>query len=331
MTLDIGFVGATGHTHYVLDGLRELRDVDVVGTSPGSDGESVDELAERVGERFPGATRYDRAADLLATAPDVVVVACQFGDLADWSRAALDRDCHVYTDKPVATTLADLERVREAHAASAGDLAAMFTRRYDPAVRTARERVADGAVGEVRLIDCRKSYVLGERPPFYRSRDTYGGTIPWVGIHALDWVHWFDDRPVRSVRARHSARANRGHGDLEATGVVDLELADEVLASVSIDYLRPDTAPTHGDDRIRAVGTDGVVEVRDGSAFLIDDAAEGRRELPTLSPPNPFVDFVRGVRGESDPAVTAADSFRATETSLRAREAADADEIVRFD
>lgn len=327
----IGMIGSTGHTGYVVNGLADLEDVEVIGVSPGSEGESVDGLHESVRERSPDATRYEWYDDLLAADPDLVVVSCQFGDLADRSRPALERDCHVYTEKPVATTLEDLRAVRKAYDASAGELAAMFGIRYDPAFYTAYRRVSEGAIGTVRLLNGRKSYKLGERDEFYRSRETYGGTIPWVGIHAIDWVQWYAGREARSVRARHSRQHNRDHGDLEVSGVVDLELEDEVLGTVTLDYLRPEAAPTHGDDRIRVVGTDGVIEVRDGNVYLIDEAAEGRRELPAESGPNPFADFVGGIRGETDPLVTAEQSFRSTETSLHARNAADADEIVRLE
>jgi predicted dehydrogenase len=326
----IGIIGSTGHTNYVLEGMPELSDVEIVGVAPGSSGESVADLHEAIEAHAPEATRYSDHEALLSTDLDLVVVACHFGDLADRTRAALERDCHVYTEKPVATTLEDLERVRETYAASEGELAAMFGLRYDPAFMTAHERVQGGDVGEVRLVNARKSYVLGDRGEPFLSRETYGGTIPWVGIHAIDWIHWFSDLPARSVRARHSRRANRGHGDLEATGVIDLELDGEVFATASLDYLRPGGAPTHGDDRVRVVGTEGVIEVRNGETYLIDGDAAGERRLPQSPGTNPFVDFVAGIRGESKPRVTAEGSFRATETSLHARNAADADEITRL-
>ncbi|MFB6295579.1 MAG: hypothetical protein ABEH66_01900 [Halobacteriales archaeon] len=43
----IGLIGATGHTNYVLEGVPDLPDAEVVGVSPGSDGESVAGLHER--------------------------------------------------------------------------------------------------------------------------------------------------------------------------------------------------------------------------------------------------------------------------------------------
>jgi len=36
-----------------------------------------------------------------------------------------------------------------------------------------------------------KTYKWGKsRPDAYRSRETFPGLAPWVGIHAFDWLHW---------------------------------------------------------------------------------------------------------------------------------------------
>ncbi|MFB6150883.1 MAG: Gfo/Idh/MocA family protein [Haloarculaceae archaeon] len=321
--MEIALIGSSGHTGYVTDEI-DRSDVTVVGVAPGSSGEDVSDLYESVGEQCPSATRYDSAGELLDGAePDLVAVSCQFGDLASVSRAALERDVHVFTEKPPATTLDDLDRLRTAYADADAELAGMFGIRYDPWFYTAYERVESGAVGEVRLVDARKSYRLGSRAEFYRSRETYGGTIPWVGIHAVDWVNWVTDSAFESVFARHSARQNRGHGDLETSAVATFELDGETLATVTADYYRPETAPTHGDDRLRVVGTEGVVEVRNGEVLLIDDGAEGERRLPQEDPGGIFADFLSSLEGDGPCMVSAEESFKATEVSLKARQAAD--------
>jgi len=330
--MNVSIVGATGHTNVVVEGVRRDDDIDVVGVAPGSDGKSVAELHDAVREQNPDANRYENAECLLkATDPDVVVSACYFGDLASVTRRALDRGCHVYTEKPVATTVDDLDAVMAAYERSDAELAAMLGNRYDPWFRTAHARVNEGALGEVRLLDARKSYKLGTRDEPYLSRTSSGGTIPWVGIHAIDWFNWFTGSEFRSVRSLHSTERNRGHGDLEVTAVAEFELTGEVFASLAVDYLRPDEAPTRGDDRLRVVGTEGVIEVRDDQVFLVDSEADGRRRLPLLETRGAFLDFVGQLRGDSPCLVSAADSFRATEASLMARRAADQRAVVHFD
>ena len=57
----------------------------------------------------------------------------------------------------------------------------------------------DGTVGQIRLMNAQKSYKLGRRNEFYKIRSTYGGTIPWVGSHAIDWLYWFSGEKFESV------------------------------------------------------------------------------------------------------------------------------------
>ena len=90
---------------------------------------------------------------------------------------------------------------------------------------------------------------------FFRTRSSYGGTIPWVGIHAIDWIRWFAGREFVTVRASHSTRHNFDHDELEVTALCHFTLEQDVFASANIDYLRPRGAPTHGDDRVRVAGT----------------------------------------------------------------------------
>jgi len=107
-------------------------------------------------------------------------------------------------------------------------------------------------------------------------------------------------------------------------------LSNEIFGSVSIDYLRPGEAPTHGDDRLRIVGTRGILEVRNGKVFLINDEIDGIREVPLLSEQNIFLDFLKQVRGQGNCLVSAEDSFYVTEACLKARQSADEKKVIWF-
>jgi len=183
-------------------------------------------------------------------------------------------------------------------------------------------------VGEIRLVNTQKSYKLGQRPDFYKKRETYGGTIPWVGIHAIDWIHWITEKKFLSVYATHSRLHNSGHGELETTALCHFTLEDEVFASLSIDYLRPHGAPTHDDDRMRIVGTKGIVEVINERVFLTDE--KGHREVPLVEKGQIFEDFLREIRGQGKCMVTPEDSILTTEIALKARLSADTGQIVRI-
>ncbi len=130
----------------------------------------------------------------------------------------------------------------------------------------------------------------------------------------------------------HSSLNNRQHEELEVSALCSITMTNEVFGSVSIDYLRPDSADSHDDDRIRIVGTEGVVEVRDRKVYLTNKSTTGTQEIaiPDTSPMNIFDDFLAQVRGERKCMVSAEDSFYITEAALLARASADQKRELRF-
>ncbi|MGG1519372.1 Gfo/Idh/MocA family oxidoreductase [Paenibacillus oryzisoli] len=329
--MKVCIIGSTGHTAYVLKGLKELPEVELAGIAPGSSAEDVEPLlrsAEAYGWMPAQFASYTDMLDQLK--PDIAAVACGFHDHAAVAMQAMRRGIHVFVEKPLALTLEDLEQVKAIHRQSGVHLAAMFGMRYMSCFLTAKQLIGEGVIGDVRLMTAQKSYRLGERSELYRSRATYGGTIPWVGSHAIDWLYWLSGESFHSVYASHSCRANNGHRELEASALCHFTFSNEVFGSVSIDYLRPRQAPSHSDDRIRIAGSEGVLEVREQKVLLMRNGLEGVHEMPLLAEGQSFVDFVRQVRGEAACLVSAADSFAVTEAALKARQSADEGRIVYF-
>ncbi len=325
----ICLIGVTGHIDYVFQGMAKDPACRITGVAPGSPGEKTERLAGRPevsGARF--YTDYRKMLDELR--PEIAVVACHFCDHARVTVEALARGCHVFVEKPLALTFEDLALVKKAYAAANRHLAAMFGLRYAPWFLTAWEGVQEGMIGRIRLLNAQKSYKLGRREEFYHRRASYGGTLPWVGSHAIDWIHWFSGERFCSVYASHSRQFNREHGELEVTALAHFTLTNEVFASVTLDYLRPEKAPAHDDDRLRLVGTEGIMEIRDGKVFLLSGEGGGAQELPLSPGGDIFSDFLRQVRGEGAALVTAEDSFYITEAALAARRSADEGRVVFF-
>ncbi len=329
--MKVVIIGSSGHYNYAIEGIREDKEVIIAGVAPGSEGEDVSPAYTAACKIGHMPKIYDDYRNMLdEVKPDIAVINCFFGRHATVTMQVLERGIHAFVEKPVATTFEDLKQLKEAYSLSGVYLAAMFGIRYSAHFITAWNLVKDGVVGEIRLMNAQKSYKLGQRSEFYKWRSTYGGTIPWVGSHAIDWLYWFSGEKFKSVFASHSTRYNRGHGELEVSALCHFTFSNEVFGSVSIDYLRPKQAPTHDDDRLRVVGTRGVLEVRNGRVYLINDDVEGIREVPLLPKQNIFVDFLKQVRGEGQCLVTANDSFYVTEACLKARQSADEGKVIYF-
>jgi predicted dehydrogenase len=323
-------IGTSGHIDLALEVRDRLPQVSFVGIAPGSGDEDareffVDQLEASL---IPFYDDYRRMLD--KERPDLAVVAPFFFLQSRIACECLERGIHVFVEKPMAVSLDQLARLQRAHAGGRAMLCPMLPYRYHPAFHAAWRAVTEGRVGEPLLITAQKSYKLGARHPMYTHRTTYGGTIPWVAIHGIDWIHWFSRGAVTEVMASHTPAGNVGHGEMESSGACLFRLGNTGVASLTFDYFRPNAAPTHGDDRVRVAGEKGVVEVIGNDATLIThDAAP--RLLEKEEPVSIFQEFIRRIEGGPPMRVTTEDAFAVCALALRCREAADTRSAVTVD
>ncbi len=317
----LALIGTQGHYGNVLQELPDLPHIRVTAVSSGG-AESVTPLVDWCQKNQHDPKAYQDWRSILNDPPDAAVVCGPFEAHAAMSAELIEKGVHVLVEKPVALNLDDLKHLRETCQRNPNiHLAGMHFLRYDPGFYTAHRLIAEGAIGQVVLINARKSYKLGTRPDFYKHRETYGGTLLWVASHAVDWAVWYANSPVRKVQAFHTTNANHNHGDLESYAVCNLLFENQILASLSIDYLRPAASPTHGDDWVRIVGTQGVIEARRDTVNLID--AQGQRAVSATCDRKPFADFVDQIEGKRRTLVDTATSLEVTEICIRARDDAD--------
>lgn len=320
-------IGTSGHIDLALGVRDRLPQVTFVGIAPGSSDEDAREFY--VDQMEPSLVPYyeDYRLMLDREKPELAVVAPFFFLQARIACECLERGIAVFLEKPMAVSFEQLERLRSAHARHPMPLCPMLPSRYQPELHAAWRAVKDGLVGEPLLITAQKSYKLGTRHPMYTHRATYGGTIPWVAIHAMDWVSWLTGGAIAEVSASHTILGNRGHGEMESSGLCFYRLANSGAASVSCDYFRPGAAPSHGEDKIRVAGEKGVVEVSGGEARLITQL--DARILAKEEPRSLFIEFVRHIEQGAAMRMTTEEAFELCELALKSREAADTKTVVR--
>lgn len=258
--MKICFIGACGHSRQAHRYLLTRPDVAICGYAPGSFHETA---VPAFAKELPFYEDYKAMLDTVQ--PDYAVVSPVFGLTASVILECAKRGIHVFSEKPVATTLDDLAKVDQAVKHSGIRFCAMHYLRYDPAFYEGARLVKSGAIGEVKLVTAQKSYKYGKRPDWYSDADLYGGTIPWVGIHAIDWIYHFTGKRFLSVTTQTVGK------DPEMAALCQFTMEDGVIGSVNLDFYRPKGAATHGDDRIRLAGTKGVLEVSGGKITLITE------------------------------------------------------------
>ena len=150
------------------------------------------QAAEKLAEQH-GAKVCDSLDDLLASGPDVVVVATVHDQLAALAEQALQAGAHVLVEKPAGVSSAQIERLIECQRASGRLVKVGFNHRFHPGIARAVEEVHSGHHGELMYV--RGRYGHGGRPGYDREWRTEparsgGGELIDQGMHLLDLTHW---------------------------------------------------------------------------------------------------------------------------------------------
>jgi predicted dehydrogenase len=176
-----------------------------------------------------------------------------------------------------------------------------------------------------------KSYKLGERAEWMRHRETFGGSIPYIAIHMVDLMRFTSRREMVDAVSFQSRIGHPEMGDMENTTASIFRLDNGGTAALHMDYLRPDTAPTHGDDRLRLAGTEGIVEFQESTGVTLMTGKEKPHAIQDLPPDGSlFLDFLDSVYNGKQPGLSMPDIWRANEIVLAARESAERHAIVKI-
>ena len=305
--MKICFIGNCGHSRQAYETLKKREGAELCGFAYGSESE----ISGTPKSPFDGVPYYPSYADMLNEAkPDLAVISPIFGYTGGIITECARRGIDVFAEKPVAASLSELKAVEDAVKTHNIRFCAMHYLRFEPAFYHASRLVREGAIGKPVMITAQKSYKFGSRPDWYSDPKLYTGTVPWVGIHALDWIYAFTQSPFIKISADSV-------GSPEMAAVCRFELANCVFGTVNLDYLRPDTAPTHGDDRIRVAGENGVIEVMDGKITLINKDGASTFTPSTADTPELLTEFLDG----KEP-ITAEEIFHITKAAIVARDSA---------
>lgn len=289
-----------------------------------SDGHDAARSKERAATFGVPTVFFDRVEDLLDQyKPNVVNVGAIYGYAGDVIAKIVERNISVVSDKPIAASWSQFKALTTLVAKHPAHIVTEFTFRMQREFQSARDAVATGVIGDVVLATAQKSYRFGQRPSWYGDRKAYGSTIMWVAGHGIDAIHFVTGQKFTRVTGRH---ANLSHPELpefEDHSVSLFGLSGGGSALVHADLLRPDKAGSHGDDRLRVVGTLGQIEIRDGRCVLITCDAEAL-DITERAVVRPAAhEFLAAATGESDSIYSTAQSLYMAEVLLHARDAAD--------
>jgi 1,5-anhydro-D-fructose reductase (1,5-anhydro-D-mannitol-forming) len=251
-----GFVGAsTWASSYMIPAVQDVDGSHAVG---------IYSTSRERGERFATEHGLDRAygslEDLLAdSAIDAVYVSTTNDLHAEQTIAAAAAGKHVLCEKPLAVTLADALRMRDACADAGVVLATNHHLRGSPTVLAMKERLDAGEIGDVvaarvfharSLPDAMRTWRV-ERP------ETGAGVVLDVTVHDVDAIRFLLDEAVDAVTA-FTANQGLGKAGIEDSVMGVLRMQSGCLVSFHDAYTVP-----HAGTGIELHGTRGSLIARD--------------------------------------------------------------------
>ena len=328
-TVRVGVIGAWGHLGAVLEEIESLPAVEISGLAGVFPEDRHDQLQQAYPKVAQAKVHGTYQQMLQSNRPDIVVIGTRLDQISVVACAAAQAGCHLICEKPLAIDLLALAQLWTTVQARPVACITMLANGDRPAIRAAAQMVRSGDLGAVAVVNVRKSYRWGERPEWFGRPELYGGTIPWIGIHALDMLWQVTGKEVVTVAARQGNMAHPEFSGCQDHAAMLLELAGGGVGTISVDFLRPAGAPTHGDDWIRVVGSRGQLEAYldrgpNGACHAILGGAAGQ-DLKLPEPGHVFQRFIETVGAGKTGALRAdtARAFRTTYLSLLGRQAAE--------
>lgn len=159
---------------------------------------------------------------------------------AEQALACAHRGKHVFVEKPIADTLSDGYKIREACRAAGVTLLVGHAFRRLGAARKVKELLNEGRLGTVLLAEANFSLPGNLTPDKWRFyRETCpGGPLMQLGLHQADTLrYWLG--PVRRVQGSFARTATTA--EIDDVGLALLEFAGGARASLSSTYGAPKT------------------------------------------------------------------------------------------
>jgi predicted dehydrogenase len=175
-----------------------------------------------------------------------------------------------------------------------------------------------------------KSYQLENRPDWFKHRETYGSTILWIGVHMFDLMRFASGRNFTEVSSFMGRPQFPETGSMETSTATSFRLDNGGTATLHMDYCRPATAVTHGDDRLRLAGTKGVAEYMEATGATLMTTTQKPHRLEGLPQDGSvFRDFLAQVYTGAPATLPLNDIYTVCEVTIAAHEAAVENKVIR--
>ena len=214
----------------------------------------------------------------------------------EWATKAVDGGKHVLCEKPLTRRVADAEALFEAAERNHRFVSEGFMFRHHPQTKRFAELVAEGAIGELRLVRSTFSYSLYDQTNIRLRTDVEGGALMDVGCYCVSGSRLIAGEPD-SV----AARAWYGETGTDWVFAAVMRFPNNALGLFDCGTALP------ARDELEAVGSEGSVFVEDPWFCrnpIIELRRHGALEQINLAPEDPYrlelENLSDAIRGEGE-------------------------------
>ncbi len=277
--------------------------------------------ARAFADKHAVAAAFD-SIDAMVASPDVdaVYIATPNHLHAEHTIAAARAGKHVLCDKPMALTVDACERMIDACARHDVRLGVVFQNRFHPAHVEARQRIADGVLGEPQFATAQ--LCVGRPRGFWQGWRldpvaAGSGAIVGQAVHPVDLLRFLFDSEVVEVQCMTDQDPPARPVDDLCTAL--LRFANGAHATVVAGTVVPRSvngATLYGSDgRVVCNGTIGPPSAANPQSLAIDGTAGSHHEshASSTSPDRfaaMFADFGRAVAEHRDPSISGANGLQ---------------------
>lgn len=205
---------------------------------------------------------------------DVIAIGDYYGKRGSIAIAALKAGKHVYADKPLCTSLAELDEIEELSMEKNLKVGLMLDMRYNKTIPVVHRLIKEGTLGDIHAISFGGQHPLlyGTRPSWYFEEGKHGGTINDIAVHGIDMVQYITGLSVkRIIGARCWNAFAKEVPTFKDCGQFVVELTNGAGLMADVSYSAPDSTgyilPFYW--RFTIWGSKGVMEFCHNSQDII--------------------------------------------------------------
>ena len=195
--MKIAFAGFRhGHIFVLYEMAKAHSDYEIVGAF--EELESARKTAEEKGVTFNYSTYRSLLED---NNVEVVAIGSAYGDRGLMAIEALKNGKHVICDKPLCTSLEELDEIERLAKVNNLTVSCMFTMRYEDKLVAVKELIESGKLGKINNVYFGGQHPLqyGRRPAWYFEKGKHGGVINDIAIHGIDLLSYLFNGKVQTI------------------------------------------------------------------------------------------------------------------------------------